>query len=97
MNFLIKRTKISHYYKDVYNLEKLPVVEDNNKFAIDESLFTHINEEQIWVIGIINNKTFDLRLKLSKQRNSETLKKIITNMFYLVVILLLIAGMVIIG
>ena len=44
-------------------------------YAIDESLFSHTkNHTQIWVIGIINNRTKDFRIEASTSRNSNTMK-----------------------
>ena len=45
--------------------------------AIDESLFSYINNEHIWLIGLIdtNNKYF--RIEAVKDRGTETMKKII--------------------
>ena len=49
---------IYHYYKNYFCFEKLAEEGDNKKFIIDEFLFIHSNDEQIWVIGIINTKNF---------------------------------------
>ena len=48
------RKSIACYLKNVYNTKEISILNGNNNYAIDESLFTHINNEQIWVIGIIN-------------------------------------------
>ena len=45
--------------------------------AVDESLFSHLNDEQIWLVGLINLRTNDIRLELVENRSSETLKLII--------------------
>ena len=72
------RHYIAHYYKDLYILEKLANEGENRRFAIDESLFVHMNGSQIWVIGIIDTSSHKIRLEISKDRSSETIKKIIT-------------------
>ena len=41
------------------------------------SLFSHLNEEQLWFVGLINLRTNDIRLEMVENRNNETLKKII--------------------
>lgn len=50
----------------------------NGIIAIDESLFCHTyNNEQIWLVGLINTYTKYFRIEAVKDRNAETLKKII--------------------
>ena len=46
-------------------------------FAIDELLFVHLDNQQLWVIGIINTITKKFRLELSFTRNATVLKTII--------------------
>ena len=46
-------------------------------FAIDESLFIHLDNRQLWVIGIINTITKKFRLELSFTRDASVLKNII--------------------
>ena len=46
---------------------------------MDESMFTHINREKIWVIGAKNNKTGNIRLDKFKTRNQNDLKIFINN------------------
>ena len=46
---------------------------------MDESMFTHINGEKIWVIGAKNNKTGNIRLDIFKTRNQNDLKIFIYN------------------
>lgn len=51
---------------------------DENKngfFAVDESLFGHIEGKQLWLLGIINN---DFRIEPTYKRNIEDLKKFIS-------------------
>ena len=46
--------------------------------AVDESLFSYLNDEQIWLVVLINLiRTNDIRLELVENRSSETLKLII--------------------
>jgi hypothetical protein len=51
----IARYYISNYYKHIYKLEDVSEFNKNERFAIDESLITNLNNEQWWIIGIINN------------------------------------------
>lgn len=62
--------------------------------AVDESLFSHLNKEHVWLLGLINLRTNDIRLELVENRNRETLKKIIEKYVMNVTLLLLIAGQV---
>ena len=47
---------------------------------MDESLFVHQGNKQIWVAGLINNTSRKIRLEILPNRNAETIKKIITNL-----------------
>lgn len=61
-NILTKlRLTISHYLSDKYALEYLADENVNRKIAIDESLFSHYENKQIWVISMIdtNRKNSD--------------------------------------
>ena len=49
----------------------------NRKIAIDESLFTHYENKQIWVIGMIDTNTKEFRLVPTFSRDSNTLKDIV--------------------
>ena len=49
----------------------------NQKIEIDESYFSHIDNKQIWVIGLINTQTKEFRLIPSFKRDSATIKKIV--------------------
>ena len=46
---------------------------------MEESMFTHINGEKIWVIGAKNNKTGNIRLDIFKTRNQTDIKIFINN------------------
>ena len=74
----LARYYIANYYKHVYKIENISEANKNDRFSIDESEFVNISNQPIWVIGIINNLTKNFRLEISKQRNEEVLKKIIT-------------------
>ena len=64
------------YYYILYQSEYLGPKDSQDCYAIDESLFTHTkNGTQVWVIGIINNRTKEFRLEASKYRDTNTIKK----------------------
>lgn len=69
----------AHYIKDIYLLNKLGKNNGGNNISIDESLFTHINWEIIWVVGAKNNKTTNIRLNIFKHRGEEEMKIFIFN------------------
>ena len=71
------RRYIAHYIKYMYIIENISEENKMERFAIDESLFTNINNSPLWVIGIINTSSKKLRLELSFKRNADVLKKII--------------------
>ena len=45
--------------------------------SMDKSLFTHINNTQQWVIGMINITTKNFWIEIVNDRTTETLKMII--------------------
>jgi hypothetical protein len=49
--------------------------------AIDESLFTHYEQGQVWVVGGIETKLKNIRLDIIRVRNSSNLEKFILNHF----------------
>lgn len=67
---------ISKYYDDIYKIEQIAQENGNDSLSIDESLFVHLENKQIWVVGIINNRTREITLFLVE--NTETIKKILT-------------------
>ena len=70
-NILIKiRQTIAHFLRDKYELEIFDDENENQKIAIDESLFTHIDKKKIWIIGLINPQTKEFRLIPSFKRDS---------------------------
>ena len=40
----------------VYNTELLGDVNQYGFFSVDESLFAHSNNKQVWILGIIDNE-----------------------------------------
>ena len=60
-NILLKlRFIIAHFLRDKYELEDFPKENNNQKIAIDESYLTHIENKQVWAIGLINTETKEI-------------------------------------
>ena len=77
-NIILKiRQCIAHNIRDKYELEILAEENNNRTIAIDESLFTHFNNRQVWVIGLIDTQSKDFRLVSSFTRDTSKLKKIV--------------------
>ena len=72
------RKILATYIKDTYILEPLAYENSNDSISIDESLFTHKDNHQIWVVGLINNRTRVIRLEIVKERTSHIMKKLLT-------------------
>ena len=62
----------------VYETEFLGEENENAFFLVDESLFGHINDNQFWLLGIINNETRDFLVEFSDSRSSDALKSFIS-------------------
>lgn len=76
------RFHVSRYFKQKEEEYKLgDVIEDieDNELGveIDESLFSHINGDQVWVFGIYDRKTSDARVFVVENRSAEVLIPII--------------------
>lgn len=91
------RIYIAFYYKDKYILEDISTHNKYEYFSVDESDFVKINGIILWVIGVLNNNTYELRLEVSYTRTEEVLKKLFRHMLKLVIILLVMAGLYIYG
>ena len=48
-----------------------------NQIESDESLISHINRQQLWVIGLYNNESYDIRVEVVPNRDGATLKNLI--------------------
>lgn len=53
--------------------------EKNITVALDEHMWTHLNQEQIWVVGAIETKSRKMRFDFMKERNSDNLKIFVQN------------------
>ena len=74
---ILVRKFIAHYLKETY-LEKMTNANEFANIAIDESLFSHHDgHNQIWVIGLINTRTYDFRTEAVYSRDADILEKII--------------------
>ena len=72
---------IYYYYIIQYQTEEFGIQDNNDFYAADESLFTHHNNEQIWVLDIVNTDTKDFRILTVKNRDSDTLQNFITKFY----------------
>ena len=70
---------MSNYMRIIYQLDCIAPTESHFHIAVDESLFTHIDGVQHWLIGLLNTETKDLRIEVVIDRREETLKTIIEN------------------
>ena len=71
------RISIANYIRHCYILDPLAGKNAYNHISLDESLFSHLNNKQQWVIGLINCETKDIRLEIVENRDTDTLKQII--------------------
>ena len=71
------RKIISKYYEDIYKLEEIALENGNDYLSIDESLFVHTGDISKCVVGIINNRSREIRLEIVDNRTTETMKNII--------------------
>ena len=71
------RKNTAPHIKCVYILESIAKVNENAFISCDKSLFTHILDKQLWVVGLINSNTKELRMELTYSHDQNTLKKII--------------------
>ena len=63
--------------KIVYKLDRQVENNVNYIIAIDESMFAHIANQQIWIIGLISINTKKWRLEIVTDKSLNTLKLII--------------------
>ena len=71
------RNVLKKFLSIKYQSEILGERNSNKHFSVDESLFcSDGNQNQIWVLGIIDNITKKYRLDIAFQKNESILKKI---------------------
>ena len=63
--------------KIVYTNESICEANKNQYFSVDESLINHIDNKQVWLLGIINNSTKDFKIEPSYSRDSQILSNFI--------------------
>lgn len=68
------RQIIATHMRNIYKIEQWTYPNSNNHISMDESLFSYQNGEQIWIVGLLNNDTNELRLEMVKDRSSEILE-----------------------
>ena len=55
-------------------LDRLTETNAHNLIAIDESLFTHKEGKQVWIVGLINLNTNEIRLEVVEDRSENTME-----------------------
>ena len=81
---LLLRKIIAEYLKCKYRQNSFGGFEHENNpkiVAIGESLFTHDEQGQVWVVGGIETKLKNIRLDIIRMRNSSNLERFILNHF----------------
>ena len=76
--FKESRDIIYRYLELTYQTELLGDLSQGGYFSVDESLFRHSDNAQIWILGIIDTSSKEFRLERYLSRNSEILKKFIS-------------------
>ena len=66
---------IAYFIKDAYLLEK----NAHDSFN-EESLFTHKNNDQVWIVGLINNISRKIKLEIFVNSSRKIKKIIITKL-----------------
>ena len=61
----------------VYKVEEFVVENKREYFACDESKFTNLNNELIWVLNMINTVTKNFLLVVTKVRDTEKIKSFV--------------------
>ena len=72
------RNIIYKYIEVLYETELLGEENEIAFFSVDESLFGHINGDQFWLFGIINNQTRDFSIEFTNSRYSASIKSFIS-------------------
>ena len=72
------REVIYQYYLIQYKTETLGNENNHSEYySIDESMFGHKNNKQIWMLGAINTITKDFRIEGVLFRDAETLNNLL--------------------
>ena len=78
--FIKIRKVIYLYYNIQYNTEPLGEENKYENYSVYGSMFCHdVNKDQLWVLGVCDNKTKDFRIAVCQNRNASTLKHFITS------------------
>lgn len=70
----VARYYIANYLRHVYIIKEFFNINQNERYAINESLFANILGNQFWLIGIINTASKEFRLEFIRQKTEEILK-----------------------
>ena len=71
------RRAIANHIRNIYSLYPLAFKNENQYIAFEESLFTHNQGQQQWVVGLVNTSTNAFRIELEDSRDASNLKAII--------------------
>lgn len=71
------RKILATYIKDTHIIEPLGDDNSNDSISIEESLFTHKDQQQLWSAGLINNRIKVILLEIVKEKTSDINKKFI--------------------
>ena len=61
----------------VYETELISEENKREFFSADESLFNHYNNDQIWLLGVVNNSTKQFRIVGTLSRDANAISKFI--------------------
>lgn len=78
------RKILAEYFKIKYRENNLVGIDHNNNphiIAIDESLFSHDEKGQIWIVGGVDTNLKNIRLDILRQRNAENIETFVLNHF----------------
>jgi hypothetical protein len=64
------RIIIANYIRSIYQLDQLVYKDLHQLVAVDESLFTHVQGELIWIVGLINLTNNEIRLEIVENRST---------------------------
>lgn len=71
------RKYIQQYLRVLYNSESISERNKFKYFSVDESLFGHRNNKQIWILGAINTQSKEFLIEPTYDRSLETIKTFI--------------------
>ena len=70
------RIIIANYIRSIFQLDPLSYKDAHQIIVVDETLFNYLTGQPIWIIGLINFTSNEIRMEIENNRARETLKKI---------------------